>query len=290
MPTKIEKDAVTGTDTTGHEWDGIKELNTPLPKWWLYVFYATIVWSVGYWVLYPAWPSASGHTAGILAYNSREEVAKDMAAARAAQGGTRTKLAAASFDEIQGDPDLLNFAIAGGRSAFAENCAACHGAGGAGRKGYPALGDDDWLWGGKADEIAFSIQHGIRSTSDETRLSEMPRFGADGILTKAQINDVVEHVMSLGGRGADAAAAGRGAPLFADNCAACHGEKGEGNRELGAPRLDDAIWLYGGDKASLVETVTNARAGVMPTWATRLDPVTIKQLAVYVHTLGGGEK
>ncbi|WP_207480829.1 cytochrome-c oxidase, cbb3-type subunit III [Arenibaculum pallidiluteum] len=290
MPTKIEKDAITGVETTGHEWDGIRELNNPLPKWWLYVFYATIVWSLGYWVLYPSIPTGKGHTDGLLAYNSREDVARDISRAREAQSAYRARIENASYTEIMDDPDLLNFAITGGRFAFAENCAACHAAGGAGQKGYPALADDDWLWGGKAEEIAFTIQHGIRSTSPDTRMGDMPRFGVDGMLTRAQINDVVEYVMGLGNRATDAAAAGRGETVFAENCASCHGEKGEGNRELGAPRLADNIWLYGASKATLVETVNGGRAGVMPTWAGRLDPVAIKQLAVYVHTLGGGEK
>jgi cytochrome c oxidase cbb3-type subunit 3 len=290
MPTKVEKDAFTGVDTTGHEWDGIQELNNPLPKWWLYVFYACIVFSIGYWVLYPAWPLGTTYTSGILGYSQREALAADITKAREAQGAYRGRIEKASFEEIEGNPDLLNFAIAGGKAAFAENCAACHGSGGAGGKGYPVLADDDWLWGGKADDIHTTLKHGIRSTSEETRISDMPKFGADQLLTKAQINDVAEHILSYSGRQTDKVAAERGAAVFTENCAACHGEQGEGNREVGAPRLNDNIWLYGGDKNTIVESVTFARAGVMPTWGTRLDPITIKQLAVYVHTLGGGEK
>lgn len=117
----------------------------------------------------------------------------------------------------------------------------------------------------------------------------MPAFGVDGILDSNQINDVAEYVLSFTGKETDAEAAERGAEVFADNCAVCHGENGDGDRELGAPKLNDTVWLYGGDKATVVETITKARYGVMPTWEGRLDPVTIKQLAVYVHSLGGGE-
>lgn len=291
MPTKVEKDSLSGVDTTGHEWDGIQELNNPLPKWWLYVFYVTVAFSVVYWVLYPAIPLGKTYTAGILGYSQRETVVSDLAKARDAQGVFRSKIEKSSFDQILADQDLLAFATAGGRSAFADNCAACHAAGGAGAKGYPTLADDDWLWGGKADDIHTTLLHGIRSTNDEnTRISEMPKFGADQLLTRPQIDDTAEYVLSLSGRETDKAAAGRGAAVFAENCASCHGEKGEGMREVGAPRLNDNIWLYGGDKKTVVETITYARAGVMPAWSSRLDPVTIKQLAVYVHSLGGGEK
>jgi cytochrome c oxidase cbb3-type subunit 3 len=290
MPTKVEKDSFSGVDTTGHEWDGIQELNNPLPKWWLYVFYVCVVFSVVYWVLYPAIPLGKTHTAGILGYAQRETVVADIAKARAAQGAYRSKIESASLDQIVADQDLLGFAIAGGRAAFADNCSACHGAGGAGAKGYPTLADDDWLWGGKADDIHTTLLHGVRSTNDDTRVSEMPKFGVDDLLTAAQINDTAEYVLSLTGRESDKTAADRGAVVFAEQCVACHGEKGEGMREVGAPRLNDNIWLYGGDKKTVVETITYARAGVMPAWGARLDPVTIKQLAVYVHSLGGGEK
>jgi cytochrome c oxidase cbb3-type subunit III len=291
MPTKVEKDSLSGVDTTGHEWDGIQELNNPLPKWWLYVFYVCVAFSLGYWVLYPAIPLGKSYTGGILGYSQRDVVLADIATARAAQGAYRAKIDKASFEQIEADPDLLSFAIAGGRSAFAENCSACHGAGGAGGKGFPILADDDRLWGGKADDIHTTLLHGVRSPVDgDTRLSEMPKFGVDKLLTAAQIDEVTEYILSFTGRDTNKAAATNGATVFAENCVACHGEKGEGIREVGAPRLNDNIWLYGGDKKTLVETVTYARAGVMPAWGGRLDPITVKQLAVYVHTLGGGEK
>jgi cytochrome c oxidase cbb3-type subunit 3 len=289
MPTKVEKDTITGTDTTGHEWDGIKELNTPLPKWWLYVFYACIVWSVGYYILYPSWPSLSSHLPGIAGYWSRGEVAQQLKALNDQRAPYVKKIEAAAIEDVRNDPALFNFAIAGGRAAFADNCAPCHGPGGGGTKGFPNLADDKWLWGGSLPEIQKTIAYGVRNAHKESRQSQMPRFGADGMLTPAQIDDVAEHVLSLRGNAKNAAAAARGAPLFAENCVACHGEKAEGNVELGAPSLKDGIWQYGGDKASIVQTITFARNGSMPAWSTRLDDATIKMLTLYVYSLGGGK-
>ncbi|MGF1610495.1 MAG: cytochrome-c oxidase, cbb3-type subunit III [Kiloniellales bacterium] len=290
MPTKVEKDSVTGTQTTGHEWDGIKELNTPLPRWWLYVFYATILWSLGYWVLYPAIPTWSGYTKGIIGGTEREALQDKLQEARAGQAIYLDRIQIASLEEIAGDAALLNFAIAGGRAAFADNCAPCHGLGGAGQAGgYPSLADDDWLWGGSLEEIQTTVLYGIRSNHEDTRLSEMPAFGADGLLSAEEISEVAEYVLSLSGGGSDAAAAERGAPLYADNCAACHGEQGEGMAELGAPRLDNQIWLYGGSKEEIVAQISRPKHGVMPAWGERLDDVTIKMLATYVHSLGGGQ-
>jgi cytochrome c oxidase cbb3-type subunit 3 len=284
-----EKDAVTGRETTGHEWDGIKELNTPLPKWWVYVFIATIVWSFGYWVVYPAWPGIAGYTRGLLGYSSRAELGDAMAAAADQRRQWTDRLAAASVQEIASDPELLGYSLAGGRTLFAENCAPCHGAGGQGAPGYPNLADDSWMWDGDLVAIEQTVRYGVRSGHEQARVSEMPRFGADGLLDRAQISDVADHVLSLSGTAADAAAIRRGAGLYAENCASCHGETGAGNPELGAPALNDAIWLYGGSKTEIVQQVTKPRHGVMPTWSGRLDDVSIKLLSVYVHSLGGGE-
>ncbi len=288
MPTKIEKDAVTGTDTTGHEWDGIKELNTPLPKWWLYVFYATIVWSIGYYVVYPSWPSLTTHLKGVTGYWSRADVITQIAEQEQVRAPFVNRIKALPLDRIRADRDLLGFAIAGGRAAFADNCMPCHGSGGGGTKGFPNLADDDWIWGGDLASIQRTIQYGIRSAHPDSRISQMPRFGADGILTAAQINDAAEFVLSLSGGAKDAAAGGRGAGVFRENCAACHGDKGEGNMEMGAPNLADGIWLYGGDKASIVRTITYSRNGSMPAWNGRLSDETIKMLSIYVNSLGGG--
>ncbi|MGA7488584.1 MAG: cytochrome-c oxidase, cbb3-type subunit III [Xanthobacteraceae bacterium] len=285
-------DAFTGTATTGHVWDGIRELNTPLPRWWLWLFYATIVWAVGYWVVYPAWPLVSSYTAGAFRWHSRDAVASDIEALKAQRGPMVGKLAAASLQEIASDPQLLEFARAQGRPAFAENCAPCHGAGGGGGRGYPNLNDDDWIWGGKLDEIAQTIRHGIRSADANARQgAAMPAFGRDGILKRADIENVANYVRSLAGLPADPKAdLVAGKKIFADNCAVCHGEGGKGKRELGAPDLTDAIWLYGADRAAIVDAVWNGRGGVMPAWAGRLDDATIKALAIYVHSFGGGEK
>lgn len=281
-------DEVTGIATTGHEWDGIKELNRPLPRWWVWTFYATIVWAVGYWVVYPAFPTLSGYTKGLFGYSQRTVVTHEINAARAAQAKYRDKLAATALDHVRDDPDLLRFAMAAGAAAFQANCAPCHGRGAQGFSGYPNLNDDDWLWGGTLEAIHKTINAGIRSDQKDTRTSQMPRYGLEKLLEDAQIGDAAEYVLSLGGRSTDAAAAGRGQTLFAEQCSACHGADGRGNQELGAPNLADAIWLYGSSKAAILESVRTGRGGVMPAWTGRLDPVTIKSLAVYVHSLGGG--
>lgn len=288
---KIETDEVTGTATTGHEWDGIKELNTPLPRWWILTFYATIVWALGYTILYPAWPLLTKATPGILGYSSRAEVAAEIAAAQAAQAQWLEKIRTSSLEEIVKDRDLLPFARAGGAAAFKVNCVQCHGSGAAGSPGYPNLNDDDWLWGGTLDQIHASLQNGIRfSLNSETRDSRMPAFGADAVLTPEQKFDVANFVVSLSGGEADAAAASRGEPVFAGNCVACHGDRGQGDREFGGPNLSDQISLYGADLAAIMAQIQKPRHGVMPAWGGRLDQATIKQLAIYVHSLGGGEQ
>jgi cytochrome c oxidase cbb3-type subunit 3 len=289
MPTKREKDSVTGRETTGHEWDGIRELDTPLPKWWLYIFYACIAYAAGYCILYPSIPLIWTHTSGLFGYTNRGALVGSTAAAAGQQAKFRDAIEKASLEDIRKNPDLLGFAEAGGRAAFNENCVPCHRSGGAGAAGYPNLADDDWLWGGTLDAIHQTITHGVRNADAESRQSMMPRFGADGLLKREQINDVADYVLTLSGKKAPADAAQRGGAVFAENCAACHGDKGTGNQVVGAKDLADDIWLYGGGKATLVETITNGRNGSMPAWGERLDPMTIKMLAVYVHSLGGGQ-
>lgn len=275
--------------TTGHEWDGIKEFNNPLPRWWLWTFYACIVWAIGYWVVMPAWPLLSSYTQGVIGYSQRSVVEKKVAANLANQAPYLKAIAAKNLGEIRNDPDLLSFALAGGRSSFAVNCSQCHGTGAQGSKGYPNLNDDAWLWGGKLDQIQFTIQHGIRNGSDDARDSEMPAYGRDELLERGQIRDVIDYVVTLSGRAANKEAAERGKAVFAEQCAACHGEQGRGNIEFGAPNLTDDIWLYGGDRASLNETLHGSRRGVMPGWKDRLTPEAIKQLTIFVHSLGGGQ-
>ena len=283
-------DPLTGTATTGHEWDGVQELNTPLPRWWLWLFYATIVWSVGYWIVYPAWPLISNATQGVLGYHTRTAIVDDLAALKAQRGPMMEKLAGASVQQIAADPQLSDFARAVGRVAFADNCAPCHGSGGGGSKGYPNLNDDDWLWGGKLAEIEQTIAFGVRSGHSKAHDSQMPAFGKDGLLKAEEIIRVGNYVRSLASLstrpGVDLAA---GKKIYAENCALCHGPEGKGNREFGAPNLTDGIWLFGSDEATIIDVITNSRTGVMPAWTGRLDPVTIKALAYYVHSLGGGE-
>lgn len=287
MADKRETDAVTGVSTTGHEWDGIKELDNPMPSWWLYTFYACIAFAAVWVVLYPSLPFVRG----VLGYTARNDFAGVMQEQQTRAAPMLARMSAATPAEIAADPELRGYALAGGRIAFATNCAGCHGSGGQGAVGgFPSLADDDWLYGGTFDAIHTTISVGARNGENpEARGVQMPAFAAAG-LTMPQIDDLAEFVLSLSGSGGDAAAAARGAPLYAENCAACHGEAGEGNRDLGAPRLNDHIWLYGGDKASVVRTIAYSRAGVMPSWSARLDPATINMLTVYVHALGGGER
>ncbi|MEM0923056.1 MAG: cytochrome-c oxidase, cbb3-type subunit III [Pseudomonadota bacterium] len=282
-----ETDEETGTETTGHEWDGIKELDTPLPRWWLYTFYVTIVWGVLYTIAYPAWPMISSATAGVLGFSTRGELAEIIADHEAAMAPMMNRIAEAEFTEIASNAELDQFAQAGGAAIFRTYCSQCHGAGAAGAVGYPNLLDDDWLWGGSHDAIYETLLVGIRWEENfDTRLSMMPAFGDDEILSRDEIASVADYVLSLSGAAEPNA---DGALLYEDNCAACHGDDGEGVPDLGAPTLSDAIWLYGGDRATVIETITHSRAGVMPAWNTRLTEAEIKQVAHYVHSLGGGE-
>ena len=284
-------DDATGVETVGHEWDGIEELNNPLPRWWLWSFYACIVFAIGYVIAYPALPMVTKATAGTLGWSSRGELDKEMKAESQRTAGLMAELGKSSIDQIAADPKLRRAAIDGGRAAFKVNCIQCHGNGAAGSAGYPNLNDDDWLWGGDAATIHQTLVNGIRQPGDDaTRMSMMPAFGRDGILTAPQVQDVVSHVRVIAGEEKPSASAQRGAELYTANCAVCHGANGEGSRAVGAPKLNDAIWLFGGDRKALTQTVTNARYGVMPSWGSRLDPVTVKMLATYVHSLGGGEE
>lgn len=280
--------------TTGHSWDGIEEYDNPMPRWWLWTFYLCIIWSFGYMVFYPAWPLISSATQGLwgtqAAGDTRMAVAEEIKRFDDANAPIKAKLVAADLTAIASDPELDGYARSAGAAVFKTWCAQCHGAGAAGNVGYPNLLDDDWLWGGDMESIHLTITHGIRNTDDaDARYSEMPKFGVDGLLEPAQIGEVVEHVLAISGQEHDATKAAAGAVLFADNCASCHGETGLGDRAQGAPNLTDAVWLYGGDRAALTDTVTNARFGVMPNWNTRLSEDEIRAVAVYVHGLGGGE-
>lgn len=290
MPTKIEKDAITGKETTGHDWDGVRELDTPLPKWWVYVFYATIIFSIVYVILYPSLPGFSGYYKGVLGYSSRVNLDKDIAAAKTAQKANLDRIASLPMNQILTNKALFDFASAGGKAAFADNCAPCHGPNGVGRPGYPALGDDVWLWGGKTADITYTIQHGVRNGDEKARTSAMPAFGTDGILKPNQIDDVAEYVLSLTKRATDKEAVTRGGKIYAEQCAACHGDRGQGDKSQGAPALNDAIWLYGSTKPQIVAQIGRPQMGVMPAWKGRLDEVTIKMLTAYVYSLGGAQR
>jgi cytochrome c oxidase cbb3-type subunit 3 len=275
--------------TTGHEWDGLKELNQPLPKWWIYILYATMIWSAAYFVLYPSIPGITGYFRGTLGYSQRAAVDADVAAVAAQRAVYMDRIKTMSYAEIRKDPQLMAVAQTAGRIAFADNCQACHGAGGGGNPGYPALAAGSWLWGGTLEAIQQTITYGIRSTHDQTRQGQMPRFGADGMLKPAEVQAVAEYVMALYGTPVAGKDTKAGAALFAENCAVCHGDKAQGNRELGAPRLASQAHLYGDSLAAVIAQINNPRLGVMPAWNTRLDDATIKSLTLYVHGMGGGE-
>ncbi|MEL7465245.1 MAG: cytochrome-c oxidase, cbb3-type subunit III [Pseudomonadota bacterium] len=284
---ETERDDHTGMETTGHDWDGIKELDTPMPRWWLWTMYATFVWGLAYVIAYPAWPMVTEATAGVLGYSSRGEVAEEIARFEDMNAPLDAAIVQAELTGIESDAALRNYAVNGGAAIFRTYCSQCHGAGAAGAPGgYPNLLDDDWLWGGDVEAIYLTVAHGIRHDPDpDTRYSEMPAFG--DILEDEEIDAVVAYVagLSSGALGDDHP----GAEVYLDNCADCHGEEGEGMRDLGAPNLADAIWLYGGDEAAIEQTVRYSRYGQMPAWNTRLTEAELRQVAVYVHGLGGGE-
>ncbi|NCU11631.1 MAG: cytochrome-c oxidase, cbb3-type subunit III [Sphingomonadaceae bacterium] len=284
-------DEPTGIETVGHEWDGIEELNNPLPRWWVITTYLTIIFSIGYMVVYPAIPMLKSGTEGLWGWSSRGQLAAEMEAGAALRKEATDAIAATDLEALIGDDKLMPLAIAGGAAAFRQNCVQCHGSGAAGSEGYPNLKDEDWLWGGTITDIHTTLEHGIRASDyPQTRTSLMPSFGKDGILTPAQVADTTAYVLSLSGKAPNDAAAQRGAASFAANCVACHGTDGKGLRQFGAPNLTDAVWLYGGTPEKVSASIHKAHAGVMPGWSKKLDAVTIKMLAAYVYSLGGGEK
>ncbi|MEC8041028.1 MAG: cytochrome-c oxidase, cbb3-type subunit III, partial [Pseudomonadota bacterium] len=271
--------------------DGIEELNTPLPRWWLWTFYATIVWGLYYVAAYPAWPLINGATQGFLGFSTRAEVAADIAEFEAKQAPMNDKLASVELTAIADDAELLGYANSAGAAVFKTWCAQCHGSGAAGAVGYPNLVDDDWLWGGDIESIHTTITVGVRQPTDEDylRQSEMPAFGRDELLEDGQIDEVVNFVMSLSGDAQDATLVEAGAVVYEENCAACHGDEGKGDIDQGAPNLADAIWLYGDSYDAIRESVYYARYGAMPAWNTRLSEAEIRAVSTFVHTRGGGQ-
>ncbi len=285
--TEKERDEISGTETTGHEWDGIKELNTPLPRWWLWTFYGTIVWALGYVIVYPAIPLINSATPGVLGYSSRAELDQQVAMAAEAQADTVARIEELDVASIIGDEELARFARAGGRSLFKNYCSQCHGSGATGAPGYPNLNDDEWIWGGTPEAIYATIAHGVRYEDDpETRFNLMPAVSE--YLSPEEVREVSHYAASLSGM-AEGEATAAGQQLFAENCAACHGEMGEGIAEMGAPALNNAIGLYAEDYEGILAQVQAPRHGVMPAWLGRMSEASVKQLAVYVHSLGGGQ-
>ena len=284
-----ETDEHSGVETTGHEWDGIRELDNPLPRWWLYIFYGCIVIAAIYWVFMPSWPGVNSYAKGVLNQSDRVDVTRQLEALQTQRGAEGAMLRSASLETIEADPKLQAYALAVGQSVFGDNCATCHGVGGTGSKGYANLRDDVWLWGGSLEDIQHTIQVGVRSENPHARQSQMPAFGRDQILKPAQVDDLTEYVVALSRRPAKAAAVARAAPVFAEQCVACHGPQGKGIVTLGAPDLTDADWLYGSTPADIREQIWNGRGGVMPSWKARFDPETLKALAVYIHANAGGQ-
>lgn len=288
MSDKNKIDEFSGTETTGHEWDGIEELNTPMPRWWLGMFYASIVFAIGYAIAMPSIPLINSHFKGVLGHSDRAAVAVAIQDLDAQRYSMSTRLTGASLEGIQADEELFRFAMAAGKSAFGNNCATCHGSGGQGFKGYPNLNDDIWLWGGTFDAIRHTLEVGIRAEHEETQANLMQAYGRDGLLSGDDISDLAEYLLAFNDNERDAAAVTRGTALFAANCVSCHMEDAKGDQSQGAPNLTDNYWLYGGEKADIEMTLYNGRQGVMPNWNERLSPETITALAVYVHSLGGG--
>jgi len=283
-----ERDPLTGHETTGHEWNGITELNTRVPRtvWW--AIGITHVWALIYWILMPSWPLVTTFYGGLLGANQQERVDEQLVEAQAARGDWATAMERMSIDEIRADPALMRVVVETAPALFGDNCAACHGENAAGGPGFPSLIDDDWLWGGEADTILETLRVGINSTHAETRVSQMLAFGRDGMLTRNEVRTVGAYVRSLSGAEVPEDARKAGAVLFADNCASCHGENATGIAELGAPDLTDAIWIYGGDEARVFETIYGGRHGWMPAWEGRLGLAERKILTIYIQDRGEG--
>ena len=285
-----EKDPVSGQKTTGHEWNGIKELDTPVPLGILIFIVVTHVWALLWWVLMPTFPLGTTYTKGILDTDQRKIVEQDLTAAQAQRAARMKAIETSSYEDILANEDLMKLVRTTGHQLFGDNCAACHGADGRGRANYPDLTDEDWLWGGGPEKIAETMKIGINSTHQNTRVAQMPAFGRDAILDRNQVTNVGTYVQSLSDPAVSTAQnieqmkAGR--EIFLTTCAACHGEDGKGNREVGAPNLTDQHWVYGGDLQTIINTIHGGRQGHMPTWDERLTPAEIKILSLYVASLG----
>ena len=279
-----ERDPVSGYLTTGHDWNGIKELNSPVPRIVFAFMAVTHLYALVAWILLPTWPLGQTFTRGLMGVDQKTTVAAALAAADAARAGWKETLASADFDTLRADPDLMARAVATAGPLYGQNCQVCHGAGGIGGPGFPRLSDDIWLWGGTADEIATTLRVGINADHPDTHFAQMPAFGRDQLLSRSEISLLTDYVLTLG-NGVIPDDPSEGAILFQTNCAACHGEDARGVEGTGAPNLTDADWVYGGDAASIRKTLIVGRQGQMPSWQTRLNEVEIRALALYVESL-----
>jgi len=279
-----EVDPVTGYDTTGHDWNGIKELNTPFPKIALVFLLLAFLYSVAAWILLPAWPTGRAYTRGLLGLDQGQMAVKGFEELGSLRQGWMARFDQPDFAALAADPALMAAAMPAAARLFGDNCAACHGTGGTGGPGFPVLDDGYWLWGGDPETVAETIRVGINSTDPDTRVAEMPSFSWMGRDDRAALAGFVASLPS-----GKADWTGPAATLFTDNCAACHGDAGEGGLLNGAPSLTDAATIYGQDEATVAETLRRGRKGEMPSWAPRLSAAEIDLLALYVTRLGGGE-
>lgn len=283
-----EYDAPTGRKTTGHEWNGIKELDTPIPRVVLFFLAAGLVFSVIYWVLMPAWPLGVTYTRGLLGFSDRDEVTRQVEAGAVARGAWTDRLTSESYASLAADPALMAHVRDRGRVLFADNCAVCHGAEGRGGPGYPDLGARRWLWGGEPEVLGETIRVGVNSDHPQTRRSQMSAFGQFGVLDREQVLDATAHVRALSGQAlaeSEQARLESGRAVFAENCASCHGADGRGDHAFGAPDLTDRTWIYGGDAQAVFNSIYSGRHGHMPHWEGRLPPADIRLLTLYVGTL-----
>ena len=289
-----ERDPYTGYMTTGHEWNGIKELNSPVPRPVYFFLIVAGVFSVIYWILMPAWPLGVTYTRGLLGIDQRVTVSESLKQAALERGIWTGRIESESFKDIQADSRLMDMVRQTGPTLFGDNCAACHGSNAKGGKGFPNLTTVSWLWGGDPENIAETIRVGVNSPHPQTRTSQMMAFGRDQILKKDEIDNVVTYVRSLSdpaiGKQVSATKIDAGKAIFAANCVACHGDDAKGKADLGAPNLADRFWIYGGDAESVHTTVWGGRQGHMPSWEGRLSPLDRKILALYLIDLRGEER
>jgi cytochrome c oxidase cbb3-type subunit III len=287
---EVERDPVSGRDTTGHEWNGIKELDTPVPRGVLIFLIVTHLWALVWWFLVPAWPLGTTYTRGLLGIDQRTTVEARVVEGQQERAAWTARLETEAYDAVLADESLMQTVRATGRQLFGDNCAACHGRDGKGRANYPDLTDDDWLWGGGPELIEQTLRYGINTRHPDTRIAQMPAFGRDEMLDRNQVRSVAAYVYSLThpdystAENLERIEAGR--EVFVTTCAACHGENAQGSGEVGAPNLTDSRWVYGGDLDAIIASVHGGRQGHMPTWDERLTTAEIRTLALYVHDLG----